>query len=148
MKIGLDQTECLEALKEFVRPWRKLTIAVDGITGAGKSTFSRYLAWQLGMPLVETDMFRIMEQEPPAYRYREIWMVLESRHELERPVIIEGVFTLQVLSQVNVKPDYLVYVENSEASEGLRYGKPLKRYFVGYSPRDKADYVLSTDFIF
>ena len=52
--------ELLSELEKFVLPWRKLTIAVDGITGSGKSCLSRYLAWQLDMPAIDTDMFRIL----------------------------------------------------------------------------------------
>jgi len=77
MKIDATQKELFEALKEFVIPWRKLTIVIDGITGSGKSTLGRYLSWKLDMPLIETDMYRVMEDEPPAYRYSEIANVKE-----------------------------------------------------------------------
>ena len=145
MKISAAQEELRATLNAFVNPWRKLTIAVDGIPGVGKSTLGRYLAWQLEIPLVETDLFRIMEEEPPAYRYSELAEVIRSRHELDRPIIIEGVFALHILNALGIEPDYLAYVENTEADEGLRYKEALDRYLVEFSPKEKADYVLDSE---
>jgi hypothetical protein len=49
---------CLrDAIREALGPWRRFVIALDGVDAAGKSTLARYLAWQLGMPAIETDLY-------------------------------------------------------------------------------------------
>jgi len=46
----------LTHLRSFCLPWRAMIIAIDGRNGAGKTSLARYLAWQLGMPVLETDL--------------------------------------------------------------------------------------------
>lgn len=47
----------LAHLRSFCLPWQALTIAIDGRNGAGKTPVARYLTWQLGMPMLETDLW-------------------------------------------------------------------------------------------
>lgn len=136
-----------QKLKGIIYPWRKLTIAVDGVTGAGKSGLARYLAFQLDMPCVETDMLRIMNDCQPSYRYSELKNVVLSRHELKRPIIIEGIFLLDTLKRIGVSPDFLIYVKNSEANSGHALKESLPKYFAEYKPEENADLVFSSNFI-
>lgn len=138
--------ELLSELQKFVLPWRKLTIAVDGITGSGKSCLSRYLAWHLGMPAIHTDMFRIRTNEQPSYRNSELGNVIQASHEMNRPVILEGIFLCHTLEQLGIVTDFLIYVENSEANCGLALKESLPKYLIKYRPKEIAQNVFSTDF--
>lgn len=98
-------------LKKLCHPWRKLTIAIDGRNGAGKSSLARYLAWQLGMPAVETDLW-LVETSPIIHDIRPLQAVIDSRHKCNRPIIIEGVAVLRTLESLGVSPDFVIMVIN------------------------------------
>ena len=50
--------ELLDAIKEALTPNRlPLLIAIDGADGSGKSSLASWLAWQLGMPAVQLDLY-------------------------------------------------------------------------------------------
>lgn len=142
-----EHKSLVQKLKGIIYPWRKLTIAVDGVTGAGKSGLARYLAFQLDMPCVETDMLRIINECQPSYRYSELKKMVLSRHELNRPVIIEGIFLLNTLKRIGITPDFLIYVKNSEANSGHALKDPLSKYFTEYNSEKNATYVFSSEFI-
>ena len=128
-------------LRKLVYPWRKLTIAIDGRDGAGKSNLARYLAWQLDMSLIETDLLLVHGTKPPAYRLDVLKHLIDQRHSLNRPVLIEGICLLSTLKSVGITHDYLVYVRNQEygGSESLR--ATLESYEQAFTPKQKADYV-------
>jgi hypothetical protein len=46
--------------------WRRFLIAIDGVDGSGKTTLGRYLSWQIGASLIETDLF--LTTPEPSYR--------------------------------------------------------------------------------
>ncbi len=146
MIITEEHDKLLAELKEKIYPWRKLLIAVDGITGVGKSGLSRYLAWKLDMPSIETDMYRIASDTQPSYRLDELNGVIQARYELDRPVIVEGIFLLDTLKKLSLEHDYIIYVRNSKADCGFALRESLPKYQEEYSPEDKADYVFCTDF--
>lgn len=142
-----EHQSLLTELKGFVQPWRKLTIAVDGITGTGKSSLSRYLAWQLDMPSIDTDMYRNREDVQPSYRISDLSRVVEARHKMDRPVILEGIFLCNTLEGLSLTPDYLIFVENSDANCGSALNESLPAYLTKYTPKERAQWVFRTDFI-
>ncbi len=146
MKLSDDHEKLISELKGKIYPWRKYLIAVDGITGSGKSGLSRYLAWQLNMPTIETDMLREISGEPSVYRLAELNDLIQARHKLDRPVIVEGIFLLNTLSELGIEPDYIIYVKNSDASPGYALRNALPEYIEKQKPEERADYVFSTDF--
>ena len=133
---------CSLIRREILYPWRRLTIGVDGRDGVGKSVLSRYLAWDLDLPTIETDMFIISDDQPPSYRYEDLGRLIESRHTLDRPVIVEGVFLLHMLAKLNVKCDFLIYVENEEQISSNYLEERLKEYDNDYDPKGAANYIL------
>ncbi len=141
-----NHKDLVDKLKGEIYPWRKYLIAVDGITGSGKSGLARYLALELDMPAIETDMIRNMSETQPSYRVSELRHLIQSRHELDRPVIVEGIFLLDTLQKLGVEPDYLIFVENSEADAGYALRDSLPAYLTKYKPKDRANYVFNTDF--
>lgn len=101
----------LTHLRSFCLPWRAMTIAIDGRNGAGKTSLARYLAWQLGMPVLETDLW-LSSTSPVAHCIDELKRLIDARHRCDRPVIIEGVMMLRTLELLGVQPDYFVVVTN------------------------------------
>lgn len=103
--------DLLTQLRSFCLPWRALTIAIDGRNGAGKTSLGRYLSWQLGMPMLETDLW-IYRKLPVRHRTAELRRLVQSQHRCQRPVIIEGIMMLRTLELLGVQPDYFVFVTN------------------------------------
>jgi shikimate kinase len=52
-------------------------VATDGVDGSGKTALGRYLSWQIGSSLIETDLF--LTGHEPSYRMEE-----------DRPVLCKG----------------------------------------------------------
>jgi uridine kinase len=107
MEILQKQRDLIQFLKGIIYPWRKLTIGVDGADGVGKSPLARFLSWQLCMPTLETDMFLEKGKHHPFLRYDELTNLIDWRHSLNRPVIIEGIYLLETLENISVKLDVL-----------------------------------------
>ncbi|MBB5693585.1 ATP-binding protein [Muricoccus pecuniae] len=108
--------DLLTHLRSFCFPWRALTIAIDGRNGAGKSSLARYLAWQLGMPVLETDLW-LSSMSPVTHRIGDLGEMVQSRHRQGRPVIIEGIMMLRTLELIGVQPDYFIVVTNEAEAE-------------------------------
>lgn len=107
---GTDQL--LETLRAFCQPWRRLAIGVDGRDGAGKSTLARHLAWQLCMPVLETDLWRASGDEPSFEQLRKLISCWHETGEMGRPVIVVGIKLLEVFERIGMTPDFLVFVTN------------------------------------
>lgn len=118
MKQRLVPTEyqpVVEWLLPQLLPWRKMTIAIDGVDHAGKSSLGRFLAWQCAMPLIETDFTLMKGPEPavpgipvPVHDGSLLRKLIERRHKLDRPVLVEGVFVLRQLAATGITPDLLI----------------------------------------
>jgi hypothetical protein len=89
---------------------RPLLIAVDGADGVGKSSLASWLAWQLGMPAVYLDVYLIRDSKPFKWRTDEVGRLVQNRIDGGRPIIVEGVFVLDVLDQIHRAPDFIAYV--------------------------------------
>src|SRR5438105_15532317 len=111
LRITKQHRVLLAALRQVIFPWRKLTIAVDGVDDVGKSTLARFLSWQLGMPTIETDLLIKPQDEGFTYDFSSLTHLTRARHERNRPVIIEGLCILQTLAQLGINTDYLIYVK-------------------------------------
>ena len=109
----------LEFLEPKLQPWRAMTIAVDGVDHAGKSSLARYLAWQLGMPQLETDLFLTKGKEPYTCDVNLLKKFIAMRYNMKCPVIVEGVFVLRTLLEAGIDPNLVVRVEsNSRPTRG------------------------------
>jgi hypothetical protein len=134
-----------DAIWAKLNGWYRFLIAIDGVDGVGKSTLARYLAWQLGMPVVETDMFLNSETEGLVYREGELLAAIQSRFAADRPVIIEGVRVLHLLKALKLDVDFLTWVE-MESRSGSQALK-LDEYIAGYEPAKKADFLFRHAFM-
>ena len=118
LAIETDQhRELISKLKADLCPWRKLTIAIDGRDNVGKSSLGRYLAWQLGLPVIELDLLVHSRRESIEYDTYALGRLVSARHDRDRPVIVEGVLVLRALAQIDVVPEALIYVR-AEGQEG------------------------------
>jgi uridine kinase len=143
MEVTDQHSELVRCLREHIYPWRKFVIGIDGRDGAGKTVLARYLAWELNMSLIETDMLIIPDTDMPAYRYEDLGRLIEARHRLNRPLIIEGVFLLDTLNRINVECDYLVFVECKEFDgSGILQAK-LESYEREYDPRSSTRFTFT-----
>ena len=146
-QVSEEQMDLAKKVQNDLSTWRKFTIGIDGPDGVGKSVLARFLSWELNMPAVEVDLFIIGENEPPSYRYKEFYNVINQRHSLNRPVIVEGIFLLDTLKKINVDCDVLIYVENSEFNGSEQLSKKLNEYRNEYKPKKIAKYKFECEFI-
>lgn len=121
--------------------WCRYIIAVDGVDGAGKSTLARYLAWQLGMPAIETDTFLKDEKDSLAHREQELLHVIQSRLAFNRPVIVEGIFILRTLATLDIQPDFIVFVEQEGHDGGHSFEREFCTYQREHRSRERAHFI-------
>lgn len=138
--ISPDHERIVEWLKPKILPWRKMTIAIDGVDGSGKSTLSRFLAWQLGMPVIETDLALVNGNETPSHDIALIERLIKARHNLNRPVIVEGVFVLSLLEPFGVIPEILIRIQAKGISRSGSWPKKFKQYNETYPRSSAPDY--------
>ncbi len=92
--------EIRDAIRAAIGSWRRFIVAVDGVDGVGKSNLARYLAWQFGMPAIETDLFLDRETGGLKYYLDQLRSVFHARTLQDRPLIIERLRVLQVLQDL------------------------------------------------
>ena len=97
-------------LSDKVPKKKEFTVAVDGLDNAGKSTLSRFIAWQIGAPVIETDLLMLPSEGTPKHDIELLTRLIGMRHKMNRPIIVVGIFTLQCLDQAGIKPELLIRV--------------------------------------
>lgn len=121
----------------FPQDLRPLLIAIDGLDGAGKSSLAAWLSWQLEMPAVHLDLYIVRDSSPLQFRASELTKVLDARAKLHRPVIVEGILVLKVLSEIGRTPDFLVFVHRASHKSSLR--TLTSDYLREFKPHQKAN---------
>src|SRR5262245_11261617 len=132
--------ELLARVQEALTPERlPLLIAIDGADASGKSSLASWLAWQLGMPAIQLDLY-LTDRHPIEWQIADLARAVARRIDRQRPLIIEGVLVLDALDQIGRKADFLVFVtggypESSLASQIADYQKRRK-------PSERADFTI------
>jgi hypothetical protein len=147
--IPSEYTPVVEWLLPQLMPWRKMTIAIDGVDHGGKSSLGRFLAWQTGMPVIETDFTLIDGMKPPSgagpllpvHDAGLLRRLIEHRHGLGRPTLVEGIFVLRQLAAVGIDPDLLIEVQ----APGVNGGWPeeFALYRRSHPRATKPDFVVT-----
>lgn len=123
-------------------PWRRLTIAIDGVDGAGKSSLARFLAWQLAMPAIETDFFLREGEATPVHDTSALKSLVEQTHLADRPVIVEGLFVLRQLVAIGVDPEILLRVQCHGHDGSFTWQHEFANYLAQYPRASAPDYTL------
>ena len=135
--------DLVSRLNCVIYPWRKLTIAIDGLDGSGKSSLGRFLAWQLGMPLIETDLLLNQQSERINHDIATFSRLLAARHDRDRPAIVEGVFVVKTLAEAGVTADFLIYVEATGREGSHAWKADFEAYEAEYKSRQNATFVFT-----
>ena len=95
--------------------------------------------------LIETDLFRDLDaRDRLAHKADQVTAIIDYRRNIvNRPVIIEGATVLRLLSQIGVRPDYYIYVDNKQVWEAVSYKADIESYYREFSPRTSADFTLT-----
>jgi hypothetical protein len=111
--------ELLTRVKEALTPNRlPLLIVIDGADGCGKSSLASWLAWQLGMPAVQLDLY-LTDLTPMRWLTTELARVVKHRIDNGRPVILDGVCALDVVDQIKYKADFLIFLRGGSEQSSL-----------------------------
>ena len=92
------------------------------------------------MPLIETDLLLKDRSGDIEHDLAVFTRLLKTRHDLDRPVIVEGVLVLRTLERVRLKADFLIYVEAADRDGSLTWQDQFKAYAAKYRPRETANY--------
>jgi hypothetical protein len=95
-----------------------LLIAIDGADDCGKSSLASWLAWQLGMPPVQLDLY-LTSLHPIKWLETELARVVAHRLDHGRPIIIDGVCILDALGNIGRKADFLIFVTGGNETSSL-----------------------------
>jgi hypothetical protein len=128
-------------LRNQVVPWRRMTIAIDGVDHAGKSSLSRFLAWQLGMPAIESDFALKPDSPSPAHNADLLGRLIRHRHELDRPALVEGVFVLRALHELQIDPEIVVGVRAKGRTGSHVWQSAFRRYRIEFPRAKLPDYM-------
>jgi uridine kinase len=130
----------LDAIKQALTPNRlPLLIAIDGADGCGKSSLASWLAWQLGMPAIQLDLY-ITDLHPIRWRIDDLARVVAQRIDGRRPVIVDGVLVLDALDNIERKADFLVWVGGGYAESSL--ASEVADYRSRHRPFERADFTI------
>jgi hypothetical protein len=120
LKVPLPRSnDLLDCIKEALTPNRlPLLIAIDGADCAGKSSLASWLAWQLGMPTVQLDLY-LTNLRPIQWLAEDLARVVARRLDRDRPLIIDGVLILDALHQIGHAPNFVVFVSGGHERSSL-----------------------------
>jgi hypothetical protein len=127
-------------LRERVLPWRRMTIAIDGVDNTGKSSLARFLGWQLGMPAIEADFALDPDARLPQHDTQFLGRLIRDRHESGYPALVEGVFVLRALHQLDIDPEIVVGVRARGRTGSLTWQHEFRRYRAQFPRAKTPDY--------
>jgi len=132
----------VDALSPIMRNLPGVIVTIDGRDGVGKTTLGRYLAWHFSVTLIETDLFVIPTKAHPIYLDDQVNRIIERRLSMSRPVIVEGISVLALMSRLNRNPDFSIYVSSSARSRSRAMRRRLSEYEDAFSPGERANLVV------
>jgi len=139
IKVPIPRSEeLLDRIMEVLTPNRlPLLIAIDGADLSGKSSLASWLAWQLGMPAVQLDLY-LTTGGTIKWRTEELARVIAKRIDAQRPIIVEGVLIFDALDQIRRKADFLIFVAGGHLESSL--APQIAAYLSRQKPLERADF--------
>ncbi|MBT3046186.1 MAG: hypothetical protein KME53_04465 [Candidatus Thiodiazotropha sp. (ex Clathrolucina costata)] len=137
-EITKQHAELCAKIEDVLYPWRRLLIAVDGRDHSGKTTIASFIAWQYSIPVIYTDYYLVKNATPMHHDYEAIASLIARRHDMNRPVIVEGIKMLNVLENVGCEADFLVVTVNTSCDGSI--GEEITEYTDTYRPYEKANF--------
>jgi hypothetical protein len=123
-----------------------ILIGVDGVDGAGKTSFATWLAWQFGMKVVHLDLYVIKSRRPIEWRADDLARTIEARlGNGGRPLVVEGILLLQALSHIGKAASKLFFVELEGNNGSHCLTDEISNYLSRYEPRKSAYLLKWTD---
>jgi hypothetical protein len=111
--------ELLCRVREALTPNRlPVLIAIDGADGCGKSSLASWLAWQLGMPAVQLDLY-LTSLHPIKWLETELARIIAHRLDNGRPIIVDGVCILDALNNLGREAGFLIFVTGGYEQSSL-----------------------------
>jgi hypothetical protein len=141
MKVPIPRSdELLDRVKEALTPNRlPLLIAIDGADCSGKSSLAAWLAWQLGMPAVQLDLY-LINLRPIQWLVEDLTRVVARRLDRGRPLILDGVLALDALDQIGYTPNFIVFVGGGHERSSL--APQIATYQSRQKLPDRADFII------
>jgi hypothetical protein len=131
--------ELLDHVKKALTPNRlPLLIAIDGADGIGKSSLASWLAWQLGMPAIQLDLY-LTSLHPIQWLTEDLKRVVDRRLDREGPLIVDGVLVLDALDLIGRKPALVVFVIGGT---GIALASQLADYRMRRKLPERADFMI------
>ena len=123
-----------------------ILIGVDGLDGAGKTSFATWLAWQFGMKVVHLDLYVINGKRPIEWRTGDLERTIDARlGNGGRPLVVEGILLLQALNDIGKTASKLFFVE-LEGNNGSHFlADEISNYMNKYVPQKLAHVLKWTD---
>jgi hypothetical protein len=113
-------------------------IVIDGYPGTGKSTIALIISKLLDVSLISIDSFLTQNQGTyvPSIQYELLKKALQNK-----PLIIEGICSLEVLSRINENYDILIYITASVkiTNQNIKIAKEVDDYHERWQPDQRAD---------
>jgi uridine kinase len=138
-------SKVVEALSPIMRGLPGVIVTIDGRDGVGKTTLGRYLAWHFNVTLIETDLFLIPAEDYLIHLDDQINRIIERRVTTPRPVLVEGVAVLQLMTRINRVPDFSIYVTNPVQSSSAIMDRRLFEYETAFAPLARSNVVIEIE---
>lgn len=139
-----DLSIAIGDIQDLLQRDNRVIIGIDGSLGAGKTVLSKTISEILGIPVIHIDNF--IQPNRSGYVGSINFRLLADCLN-ERPVIVEGVCLLSVLTRAGHRPDYMIYVDQKEGQPPIRSRSSrelyteVKAYMDKFKAKEQSDMI-------